>query len=251
MINGKFYVAGGSNIYGPQIEASLDRYNPATDTWTTLAPLPAAGAARGAVLQGKLYVVVETSNGRRAYAYDPATNKWTAKAAPRWYHDDIVPITWGGKPFLLAVGGIHLEPDAYQRIRRRCTRRKRLARAQSRLDWRPADTEPTRRSRSHSNGPPSISRPCDRPGSPENTGRRPAVSAPGPRRRRRGSGSPSSVPWRSLLADSPIRRYLLLTSDPRQLKETLARAVDAVTGSLMSQTQASRTREGWRVWREL
>jgi hypothetical protein len=39
--------------------------------------------------------------------------------------------------------------------------------------------------------------------------------------------------------------------DPRQLKETLARAVDAVTGSLMSQTQTSRTREGWRVWREL
>jgi hypothetical protein len=39
--------------------------------------------------------------------------------------------------------------------------------------------------------------------------------------------------------------------DPRQLKETLARAVDAVTGSHMSRTQASRTREGWRVWREL
>jgi hypothetical protein len=39
--------------------------------------------------------------------------------------------------------------------------------------------------------------------------------------------------------------------DPRQLKETLARAVDAVTGSHMSRTQASRTREGWRVWRAL
>jgi hypothetical protein len=112
VINGKFYVAGGSNIYGPKVEASLDRYNPATDTWTTLAPLPAAGAARGAVLQGKLYVVVETSNGRRAYAYDPATNRWAAKAAPRWDHPEIVPITWGGKPFLLAVGGIHFDPGA-------------------------------------------------------------------------------------------------------------------------------------------
>ena len=38
---------------------------------------------------------------------------------------------------------------------------------------------------------------------------------------------------------------------PRQLKETMARAVDAVTGSFMSRTQASRTREGWRVWRAL
>ena len=115
VINGKFYVAGGSNNYGSQLEASLDRYNPATDTWTTLAPLPKAGAAVGAVLQGKLYVVVETgtypTSARRAYAYDPATNKWTSKAAPHWYHDDIVPITWAGKPFLLAVGGIHFTPD--------------------------------------------------------------------------------------------------------------------------------------------
>jgi hypothetical protein len=106
VINGKFYVAGGS-------EASLDRYNPATDTWTTLAPLPTAGAAVGAVLQGKLFVVVQTTTGRRAYAYDPATNKWTAKTAPRWYHDDIVPITWGGKPYLLAVGGVHYDSDPY------------------------------------------------------------------------------------------------------------------------------------------
>ena len=104
VINGKFYVAGGT-------EAALDRYNPATDTWTTLAPLPTAGTARGAVLQGKLFVVVETgTTTRRAYAYDPATNKWTSKAAPRWNHPDIVPITWGGKPFLLAVGGSHLLP---------------------------------------------------------------------------------------------------------------------------------------------
>ena len=108
VIDGKLYVAGGGG------GAALDRYNPTTDTWTTLAPLPKAGAARGAVLQGKLYVVVETGTYptvvRRAYAYDPATNKWTTKAAPRWDHPEIVPITWGGKPFLLAVGGIHWDP---------------------------------------------------------------------------------------------------------------------------------------------
>jgi hypothetical protein len=106
VINGKFYVAGGGG------GAALDRYDPATDTWKTLAPLPAAGAARGAVLQGKLFVVVQTTTGRRAYAYDPATNKWASKTAPRWDHPEIVPITWGGKPFLLAVGGIHWDPYA-------------------------------------------------------------------------------------------------------------------------------------------
>jgi len=108
VINGKFYVAGGDGV------AALDRYDPVTDTWKTLAPLPAGGPAIGAVLQGKLYVAVETGAYptivRRAYAYDPATNKWTSKAAPRWYHDDMVPITWGGKPFLLAVGGYHYAP---------------------------------------------------------------------------------------------------------------------------------------------
>ena len=59
-------------------------------------------------------MVVETGYPtflRRAYAYDPATNKWTAKAALRWDHDDIVPITWGGKPYLLALGGIHFSPS--------------------------------------------------------------------------------------------------------------------------------------------
>jgi N-acetylneuraminic acid mutarotase len=104
VINGKFYVAGGIGM------AALDRYNPATDTWTTLAPLPKAGTAVGAVLQGKLFVVVYDETGataRRAYAYDPATNKWTSKAAPHWDHPAIVPITWGGKPYLLAVGGGH------------------------------------------------------------------------------------------------------------------------------------------------
>ena len=105
MINGKFYVAGGQGV------AALDRYDPATDTWTTLAPLPVASGAVGAVLQGKLYVVIGTPGGPRAYAYDPATNKWTPKAAPHWYHDDIVPITWGGKPFLLGVGGVHYDPE--------------------------------------------------------------------------------------------------------------------------------------------
>jgi len=101
VINGKFYVVGGS-------ETTLDRYDPATDTWMTLAPPPTGGTARGAVLQGKLFVVFYSESEttpRRAYAYDPATNTWTAKAKPHWNHPAIVAITWGGRPYLLAVGG--------------------------------------------------------------------------------------------------------------------------------------------------
>ena len=109
VINGKFYVAGGDG------EASLDAYDPATDTWKTLAPLPIAGGAKGAVLQGKLFVVVSTPVGstiqRHAYAYDPATNIWTPKAAPRRDHPAIVAVTFGGRPALLGVGGIRFTPS--------------------------------------------------------------------------------------------------------------------------------------------
>jgi hypothetical protein len=109
VINGKFYVAGGQKAYGGFV-AALDRYDPATNTWKTLAPLPLAGSAQGAVLQGKLYVVVTgpyPTFVRRAYAYDPATNKWTSKAAPKWPHDAVVQVTLDGRPRLLAVGGLH------------------------------------------------------------------------------------------------------------------------------------------------
>jgi N-acetylneuraminic acid mutarotase len=102
VINGKFYVAGGVGT------TALDRYDPLTDTWKTLAPLPTGGAARGAVLLGKLFVV--TAGG--TYAYNPATNTWSAKARPRYGHDALVPITWGGKPFLLALGGVRYTPSA-------------------------------------------------------------------------------------------------------------------------------------------
>jgi N-acetylneuraminic acid mutarotase len=113
VINGKFYIAGGiEGLSDSRPVAALDRYDPATDTWKTLAPLPTAGRARGAVLQGKLFVIVSGPAGLRAYAYNPATNTWTAKAAPRREHPAVVQVTLDGKPRLLAVGGVRYDPGA-------------------------------------------------------------------------------------------------------------------------------------------
>jgi N-acetylneuraminic acid mutarotase len=99
VIGGKFYVAGGVN------SADLDVYDPATDTWKTLAPIPTAGqpyvGVIGTALQGKLYVV----SGSKAYVYNPGTNKWSPIAAPTWRHEAIVRVVVDGKPRLLAVGG--------------------------------------------------------------------------------------------------------------------------------------------------
>ena len=79
------YVVGGNN---GGVLSTLEAYNPATGTWTALAPLPGldggdAGRAQGsvAVLDGKLYVV----GGWRYHPPLPTatTNMWSTKASPR------------------------------------------------------------------------------------------------------------------------------------------------------------------------
>jgi hypothetical protein len=105
VINGKFYVAGGT------VSAALDVYDPATDSWRTLAPLPTTGRAIGTVFGQRLFVIVSVGYGseRHAYAYDPATNTWQARAAPALDHVAIARVTLDGVAHLLAVGGGHAD----------------------------------------------------------------------------------------------------------------------------------------------
>ncbi len=103
VIDGKLYVAGGLANFGNRAVADLDVYDPATNTWKTLAPMPRGGAAIGTVLDGKLFVIT----GSNAYFYNPQTNTWTTRAAPEFAHDAVVRVRIDGDPFLLAVGGNH------------------------------------------------------------------------------------------------------------------------------------------------
>jgi N-acetylneuraminic acid mutarotase len=87
-IDGYLYVFSGCtrSSTGAQIaSALLHRYDPATNTWLTLRPGPAAHfqpvvAATG----GKLYVVGGNNNAgvttNRLDVYDPASNSWTTRA---------------------------------------------------------------------------------------------------------------------------------------------------------------------------
>jgi len=88
VLDGKLYVAGGVGQGGSAVTA-LDVYDPATNSWRTLAPLPRGGKVYGAGLSGGLYVVVQGFNGtspdHRLYAYNRATNRWTTKAAPNFF----------------------------------------------------------------------------------------------------------------------------------------------------------------------
>jgi N-acetylneuraminic acid mutarotase len=103
VIDGKFYVAGGLRKSGSRAVADLDVYDPVTNTWKTLAPMPRGGAAIGTVLDGKLFVI----SGSNAYVYNPRTNAWSTKSAPRSAHDGVVRVRIDGDPYLLAVGGNH------------------------------------------------------------------------------------------------------------------------------------------------
>ena len=101
VIQDKLYVVGGAS-------ADLDVYDPATNTWQTLAPIPTGGPAIGAVLSGKLFVIVGSSDGNlRSYEYNPSTNVWRARAAPAFAHEGVVRVTLDGSSYLLAAGGGH------------------------------------------------------------------------------------------------------------------------------------------------
>jgi N-acetylneuraminic acid mutarotase len=84
VISGKLYVAGGNNG-SSAASATLDVYDPATNTWATMAGMPTArrGGAGGAVIGGTLYVIGGRNAAgdyiRTVEAYTPATNTWVTK----------------------------------------------------------------------------------------------------------------------------------------------------------------------------
>ena len=88
VINGKLYQSGG--IAGTRSVKTFTVYDPATDAFTTKAPLPIASASGvTAVISGKLYVLTGAGGNcsctrtKRLFRYDPASDAWTAlRAAP-------------------------------------------------------------------------------------------------------------------------------------------------------------------------
>lgn len=109
----KILVTGGVN--GTTSIASSEIYNPATNTWSAGAAMPAARSKHTAVLlsAGKVIVIGGVSAAGSALAttslYAPATNSWTSAAAMQTArHSQTASLLPNGK--VVVVGGIGTTP---------------------------------------------------------------------------------------------------------------------------------------------
>jgi N-acetylneuraminic acid mutarotase len=111
VISGKLYVFSGCtrSSTGAQIDAGLlHRYNPTTNTWTTLkaAPVTHFRPVVG-MIGGKLYVLGGNNGSgtamRRVDMYDPATNTWSTRTGMPTARMNAGAATLGGK--LYVIGG--------------------------------------------------------------------------------------------------------------------------------------------------
>ncbi|PYP72916.1 MAG: hypothetical protein DMD41_07380, partial [Gemmatimonadetes bacterium] len=119
VVNGILYAVGGSGNLGnpPAVLATVEEYDPATNSWTTRASMPTArlDLAVG-VVNGILYAVGGVGSLipglPTVEAYDPATDTWTTKAPMPTARFGLGVAAINGK--LYAVGGASNAPNGGQ-----------------------------------------------------------------------------------------------------------------------------------------
>ena len=87
VLGGKIYVLAGytGTDFDVHSTATVDVYNPATDTWSSAHPLPAVNNHNcAAVVAGKLFSFAGTSNA--TYLYDPVNDSWSFVASLNYSH---------------------------------------------------------------------------------------------------------------------------------------------------------------------
>ena len=101
-VNGKLYVAGGSDAGGALTNGLV--FDPGSNTWTTIAPPPMSGYG-SVVLGGKLYGVSVGPSQNQLQAYNPASNTWSTNFASMTtgFHDGVAADETAQKIF--GVGG--------------------------------------------------------------------------------------------------------------------------------------------------
>jgi cysteine-rich repeat protein len=107
VLGGALYVIGGSTEPFAGSVASAARFDPVTQAWTMLAPLPAPrGGATAQGIASRIYVAggMDAGSSRQElFIYDPATNTWSAGAPMSVPRDNPMSAAVGGR--LYVFGG--------------------------------------------------------------------------------------------------------------------------------------------------
>lgn len=103
-VGGTSYAVGGADK-NLLLSKKVEEYNPVTNKWRSLAPMPTARHGLGAAVLGeRIYAVGGCcTDENEVEEYNPATNKWesrTPMSTPRYYH---AVVAANGKIF--AIGG--------------------------------------------------------------------------------------------------------------------------------------------------
>lgn len=118
-LGGKAYLLGGypqaccSSYPWPFGTTNNWEYDPATDTWKTLKPIPREfGAGGGVAYGGKIYLMGGTTTGQfnsvgRLHVYDPAADTWTEKTPMKFPREHCRAVVIEDKIYV--VGG-HTKP---------------------------------------------------------------------------------------------------------------------------------------------
>lgn len=106
-LDGKVYAVGGIAESMGRAVATVEAYDPATQTWAARAPMPTARYhLAAAAVNGKLYAVggANPLHTSAVEEYDPATDTWATRASLPAPRDFLAVAAANGK--LYAVGGI-------------------------------------------------------------------------------------------------------------------------------------------------
>jgi hypothetical protein len=111
-VNGIIYAIGGGNTASPYL-ATIEAYDPATNTWTTKASMSTIRNSPAAVSLGSLLYAIGGHTGisgtASVEAYDPATNTWAAKSSMATARFALAATVIGGT--IYAMGGFNALGD--------------------------------------------------------------------------------------------------------------------------------------------
>ena len=118
--DGTIYAIGGL-VYGDGHTSEVDAYNPATNIWTKIAPLPWAGETSAVSDHDLIYAISGNmpvdGNAGSVAAYNPQTNIWSAVASlPNPRHNFAATVGSDGTIYVMGgsgTNGVTNEVDAY------------------------------------------------------------------------------------------------------------------------------------------